>query len=126
MLTIVGITDIIHLINNFRKSNMSKPITTTLNAVKPLLIHQHFLAYVDNGKIIESKIINHQWIVESIAMITYSGRNANKPNTSKARKLIINEVEFIEVSSNVFKTNPVGEKQDMYDFIYLYREEDFQ
>lgn len=44
----------------------------------------------------------------------------------KARKLIIDGVEFVEVLPTIFRTKATGTKREMSDLTYLYKEKDFQ
>lgn len=103
------------------KQNMSQLITTALTATKPLIINQHFFGGfdVDNGEMFDAKNIEHKWENPTVEMVTHGHAN-------KARKLIINGTEFVEVLPTIFRTKATGAKREMSDLTYLYKEEDFQ
>lgn len=105
---------------------MSKLITTTLTATKPLIINQHYFGGfdVDNGQMFDAKNVEHKWENPTVEMVTHG--HANKPNTKTARKLIINGTEFVEVLPTIFRTKTIGAKREMSDLTYLYKEKDFQ
>ena len=105
---------------------MSKLITTTLTAIKPLIINQHYFGGFDNGEMFDAKDIEQKWENPTVEMVSHSGYNTNKPNTKTARKLIINGTEFVEVLPTIFRTKATGTKREMNDLTYLYKEEDFQ
>ena len=67
----------------------------------------------------DAKNIEQKWKNPTVEMIAHGHAN-------KARKLIINGVEFVEVLPTIFRTKATGTKREMNDLTYLYKEEDFQ
>lgn len=124
-MTTIKDIDIIHSTNEQEgKQNMSQLITTTLTAIKPIIINQHYFGGFDNGEMFDAKNVEHKWENPTVEMVSHG--HASKPNTKTARKLIINGTEFVEVLPTIFRTKATGAKREMNDLTYLYKEEDFQ